>query len=213
MVKYNILVLVMCFFKPFGLVPYSTISKVSNQLDLQRLNVAIILGLLIVYWTAVIKSFWMQTINKDMMSKVSNWMQLIINTIALTTVLLRPIVAAEIFKEIYLLLLKIDGKLDEFPMKIKKKQCFAIVIAAIAFFVFYMTFLISFDYYVMTIRHKAFTKTYWSITIFPMIVYSAVIWYAFCLFISIYFRIKHCNKILKHEFMMRLVWTRNFNSN
>ena len=195
----------MKFFRFFGLVPYSNIAASSDQLDLRKGNVIFIIILVLIYWSAVLQTFWTLPKNNDMISKVSNWMQLIINTIALTTVLLRPIVAAEIFKEIYLLLLKIDGKLDEFPMKIKKKQCFAIVIAAIAFFVFYMTFLISFDYYVMTIRHKAFTKTYWSITIFPMIVYSAVIWYAFCLFISIYFRIKHCNKILKHEFMMRLV--------
>lgn len=205
MVNRKIFIVILCFFKPFGLVPYCTIPKVSGQFVLQKFNVLIIMGLLTVYWIAVIKSFFIESTNTDMISKVSNWMQLVINSITITVILLRPILGAKTFKRILSKCEMIDQKLSEFPIKMKNKQLLACIAIAIGSFAFYLIFLVSFDYYVSLIKYRVYTRIYWFITNFPMIIYSAGIWYAFCLFINVYFRIKFGNKLLKHEIKYRFV--------
>lgn len=201
----NIFMGILSFFKIFGLVPYWTNSKQSNQLVLQKVNVVIMLLILLVYWLAVIQSFWTQTINENMISKVSNWMQLIINALSFTTILLRATLAVKIFKRIHSISEKIDAKLSEFSIKINRLHLSAIICVAVGLFSIYLAFLVSFDCYVNLFKYNISSKIYWTITIFPMIIYSASICYAICLFTCIYFRIQVCNKILKHEIKLRFV--------
>lgn len=193
------------FFKCFCLVPFWRVSKNNDLLVLQQgsaiFNVTFVFG----YWIGVVQSFRTNTSNKETISRVSNWMQLIMNAITLTVIILRPVLAQKIFKKINYLILKIDKKLDESPIKIKNGRLITSVLLAISFFVIYMTFLICFDVYVLLIKYKISSHLYWFLTILPKIIYCAGIWYAVCTFLCIYFRILACNEILKHEIKSRFV--------
>ena len=201
----SLFLIILGFFKLFGLVPYWTFAKSGSQLALQKVNVFIVLTLLVIYWIAIIQSFWTQVANRDSISKVSNWMQLIVNAISLSTILLRPIIAVKIFKRIHTLFEQVDGKLSEFGIKLKNRHLIICVAFSITFFAIYVTFIVFFDFYVSLIKYNFYSRIYWTISIFPMIIYSAAIWYALCLFICIFFRIKFCNKIMKSELKLRFV--------
>lgn len=196
----------------FGLVPYWYL-KDTDQLAVKYSNVMVLVVLLMIYWIGVIQSFWTNVPNTYVISKVSNWMQLIINAISCSIILTRPILAKRIFKKMHQLFLKIDGKLAEFPIKMKNTRLLASIGFAILFFTIYMLYVISFDFYVTTFKYNIFTEYYWIITMFPMIIYSAGIWYAFCLFTFIYYSIKFCNEMLKQKIKARLVRIHNFNFN
>lgn len=183
-------------FRFFGVVPIYRITPGG----LPKFNVPMLAGVaifLFIYWTGIIFTFLIDKHLNDKISIISNWIQMLSNSFALTATLLCTVTKCADFDSIIGQFEKIDQNLlavgheIDYATQLRRSRLVVLIhltsMAAVMGYDFYVTI----DMYAMT------SIWYWLISITPLFVYSMCLYHAMFMIFWIKIRCSLVNKTLK----------------
>lgn len=174
---------------------------------LKKFHLLVVVLVLCIFWIGMVDVLQNIEPSADKLSKVSNWIQLLVNGISMSVTLLGilNIPTCLIQQEFE----KFDAKMRELKLKSWKckgqnlvKEVFApgkirtISILNIACCILFLTYKICLEIYVLIIRYKVICPFYWMISFVPSAVQTAALCLVTNLLISFYYRLKVAHDIL-----------------
>lgn len=164
-----------------------------------RINKNLIKIFLFIYWIGVFSSFILYNRQQDVLTKISNNLQLILNTCALTVCLVNPVLKNNVYIQILKCLKQYDANISILGLKLEyKKTNFRHILAFFAI-VIYLVYLVTYDIFISIYVHEYILIPYFIITRFSKIIYYLAMFKVMCLLHSINRRFRLINKILKAE--------------
>lgn len=154
---------------------------------------------LFIYWIGVFSSFVLYKPHEDVLTKISNNLQLILNTCALTVCLVNSMLKNNVYIQILKCLKQFDSNISILGLKLEyKKTNYRHILGFIAI-VIYLVYLITYDILISIYVHGYILIPYFIITRFSKIIYYLAMFKVMCLLHSINRRFRLINKILKAE--------------
>lgn len=129
-------------FKAFGFIP-SNFSKFS---------ILIISISIIAYWVAVASVFTENEVTSDRLNVMTNWIQLLINSLTLTIILTFPMVNGKSVGEIFMQAEKFDRRVEKMGLKFERGKLKSLTMATILFYGTFMSYLMGYEVYVVVVR-------------------------------------------------------------
>jgi gustatory receptor len=163
---------------------------------IRRFGVFIVLLLVLVFWLEFVEIFTHNEQNFDQLSKLSNWIQLLINGLALTVIVFTVISCP--IGEIVQRFRKFDSivlKINEKPMEKFSTVALINVLVTVSFLVYKAAF----EVYVLIAKYQIMNSLYWIVSFVPSVVQSLALCVVSCILLAFYARLKLVRKVLKNE--------------
>lgn len=155
---------------------------------------------LFVYWIGVFSSFVIYNRHQDVLTKLSNNLQLILSTCALTVCLVNPVFKNNVYNQILKCLKQYDTNISILGFNLEYKTANSCHILAFIAILIYLVYMISYDILInIYVQEDIFLVPYFIITRFSRIVYYLAMGKVMCLLHSINCRFQLINKILQSE--------------
>lgn len=151
------------------------------------------------YWISVISSFILYNEKGDILTKISNNLQLILNTCALTVCLINSVLRNNVYNLILKCLKQFDSSIASLGLNVEFKKTNTRHISAFVGIGIYLVYLVLYDIFVSIYVHKYILLPYFIISRFSRIIYYIALCKVMCLLHSINWRFRLINKILKAE--------------
>uniref|UniRef100_A0A7G3AEA5 Gustatory receptor n=1 Tax=Lutzomyia longipalpis TaxID=7200 RepID=A0A7G3AEA5_LUTLO len=135
-------------------------------------STVLVVILLTIYWFGIVMSFFMDHKGNDKISAISNIIQLILNAVALTTILTNGLLKFRTFDNILQEFALIDENLRGVGRAIKYHRSLILSRSILLTFIGYLILSIVFDCYVTVIRYEMTPIWYWIVATLPSVVYS-----------------------------------------
>ncbi|XP_055711542.1 putative gustatory receptor 28b [Phlebotomus papatasi] len=162
-----------CF---FGINPwYRKLGKQTEgkkNVEQGAISPIIVTIMLLVYWCGIIISFFMNHKANDKISAISNIIQLLLNGIALTTVLINVLLRFQLFDDIVMGFHVIDENLKGVGKSLKYSNSVISSRNIVIAFGSYLALSICFDCYVVIIKYEMAPFWYWVVSTLPSVIYS-----------------------------------------
>lgn len=182
-------------FRYFGVIPI--FKKAEGPPKLNVLMLGIIITFLMVYWTGVVFAFLIERHLNDKISIISNWIQMLGNSLALTTTLGATALKYVEFENIIAQFHKIDDNLMaighsiNYNKHLRRSKC--IFFAYLGAFGGFMAY----DFYITIDKYQMTSVWYWVVSVTPLAIYSVGIYHAMFMIYWIKCRCSLMNKVLK----------------
>lgn len=151
------------------------------------------------HWIAVIVSLFLYHPKQNVLTNISNYLQLILNSCTLTTSLINPILKNSVYQRILKILKLFDSNISTLGLNLEYKKTNLRHMLAFVAVILYITYMISYDLFNSAYIRSSISLPYFTITRIPRIIYFLALCNAVCLLHSINWRFKLINKILKSE--------------
>lgn len=162
-----------CF---FGINPwYRKLGKQSEgrkDVDKGSISPIVVTSLLLMYWCGIITSFFTEHRANDKISAISNIIQLLLNGIALTTVLVNVLLRYQLFDDIVMGFHGIDENLKGVGKSLKYSNSLTWARNILIAFGSYLVLSVCFDCYVIIIKYEMSPFWYWVVSTLPSVIYS-----------------------------------------
>uniref|UniRef100_A0A1B0CEC7 Uncharacterized protein n=1 Tax=Lutzomyia longipalpis TaxID=7200 RepID=A0A1B0CEC7_LUTLO len=162
-------------------------------------STVLVVILLTIYWFGIVMSFFMDHKGNDKISAISNIIQLILNAVALTTILTNGLLKFRTFDNILQEFALIDENLRGVGRAIKYHRSLILSRSILLTFIGYLILSIVFDCYVTVIRYEMTPIWYWIVATLPSVVYSMCLLQAMFIITWISTRCHLVNSILRHD--------------
>lgn len=182
-------------FRCFGVIPI--FKRAEGPPKLNVLMLGIIVAFLMVYWTGVVFAFLIEKHMNDKISIISNWIQMLGNSLALTTTLGATALKYVEFDNIIAQFHKIDDNLMaighsiNYTKHLRRSKC--IFFAYLGAFGGFMAY----DFYITIDKYQMTSVWYWVVSVTPLAIYSVGIYHAMFMIYWIKCRCSLMNKVLK----------------
>lgn len=154
---------------------------------------------LFVYWIGVFSSFVLYNRQQDVLTKLSNNLQLMLNTCALTVCLVNSVLKNNVYNQILKCLKQYDSNISILGLNLEyKKSNYCHILTFIAI-VIYLVYMVAYDIFISIYVQEYILVPYFIITRFSRIIYYLAMCKVMCLLHSINWRFRLINKILKSE--------------
>lgn len=156
---------------------------------------------LVAYWISVILSFFLSNIKQDILSQISNYLQLVLNTCTLTVFLINILLVKKnyVYGQILKFLKQFDSNISTLGIKLEyKRNNYQHIFAFMAISIF-VGYLLLYDILMAVYAYKNINPQYFTISRLARAIYYIGICKAMFLLHSINWRFKFINKILKSE--------------
>lgn len=181
----------------FGAVPIYKVAENDEKPKIKIGTVAIIAVFLIVYWTGVVFTFFIDKHLNDKISMISNWIQMLGNSFALTVMLVCTATKALDFHHILEQFERIDQNLIaighniDYNLHLRKSKL--ITFAHLASLAAIMTY----DFYITIDMYEMTSVWYWVVSVTPLFFYSMGLYQAMFTIYWIKIRCSLMNQTLK----------------
>lgn len=165
------------FFSCFGLVQVRYGSD--GQLEVLRNSKFIIPVLLLIYWINAVAIFFFERISTDKISTVSNGIQLILNCIMISVLMVVPIKYAQLASRSIAKIQDLDAEFEKAGIVVDYKKLQRKFWGIISFFVMFLTYVVSYDGFV-TYKNGFTSFKYWFVTILPSFFMVLILSQAIC---------------------------------
>lgn len=156
----------------------------------------LLIGLfLFLYWIGVGIALCRTELPNNSVSIASNFIQLLLNALALTAALINPLWKYSEYHEMIQLLEKIDHQFSEIKRAIDYRRQVKIFFALTSAFLFLIIYNYAFDFYV-AIYKNGVQVPYWILYSIPLIVYAASVHQAIFFIFSIHKRLQMTSELL-----------------
>lgn len=184
-------------FRCFGVIPLFKKSEGSAPPKRNVLILGIILTVLVVYWTGVVFAFLIKSHMNDKISIISNWIQILTNSLALTTTLGSTAFKYADYEKIISQFQQIDENLLFIGHKINYSK--HLRSSKNIFFMYLGAFcgIMAYDFYITVKKYQMTSLWYWLVSVFPLLIYSVGIIQALFMISWIHCRCSMINKVLK----------------
>lgn len=156
---------------------------------------------LVCYWISVILSFFLSNIKQDILSQISNYLQLVLNTCTLTVFLINTTLAKKnyVYEQILKFLKQFDSNISTLGIKLEyKRNNYQHIFAFIAILI-YVVYLVMYDILITIYVYGNMNPQYFTISRLARAIYYIGMCKAMFILHSINWRFKFINKILKSE--------------
>lgn len=157
---------------------------------------------LVAYWISVILSFFISNIKQDILSQISNYLQLLLNTCTLTVLLMNITLVKKkyVFDQILKFLKQFDSNISALMgIKLEYKRINYQHIFALLVILIYVVYLVVYDILMNIYVYKDLNLEYFTISRMARAVYYVGLCKTMFILHSINWRFKFINKILKSE--------------
>lgn len=184
-------------FRCFGVIPLFKKSEGSAPPKRNVLILGIILTVLVVYWTGVVFAFLIKSHMNDKISIISNWIQILTNSLALTTTLGSTAFKYADYEKIISQFQQIDENLLFIGHKINYSK--HLRSSKNIFFMYLGAFcgIMAYDFYITVKKYQMTSLWYWLVSVFPLLIYSVGIIQALFMISWVHCRCSMINKVLK----------------
>ncbi|KAG5666450.1 hypothetical protein PVAND_014478 [Polypedilum vanderplanki] len=130
---------------------------------------------------------------------IYNWIQMAINSIALTVILVSPMAMSKSIDEVFNLFAKVDARLTAIGIDcIKTGQNIKILICIFSYLIITIT-MGSYEFYVVIFHHRICSFFYWFLTFIPNTISSASLCCSYCILLFFLHRFKTIKEIINSE--------------
>lgn len=164
-------------FKYFGVTPITY--RHNTKLCLKPSYKSIVILLISLIWSGVTLSFFWPMGNHQIITAISNKIQLLANSVTITTTLYGSVKNYILFETILEKIDFIEGYMTKIYIKIDFVQWRRKYIQMLISYLSYLIFAVIYDYNVSIIIYNRFTLWYWMLTTVPFVVYSAALLQSF----------------------------------
>lgn len=147
------------------------------------------------YWIGVGLTLLRTELPNNSVSIASNFLQLLLNALALTAALVNPLWKYGEYQEMILLLDKIDHQISEMKRTVDYRKQVKLFFAVTSAFLFLIIYNYAFDFYVSIWKNDV-RLPYWILYSVPLIVYAASLHQAIFFIFSIHKRLQMASELL-----------------
>lgn len=183
-------------YKIFRVVPISVVRLKNGQLRINEISRITCAGILLLYWIGVGYSFTRTGLINNSVSIVSNCIQLLLNAVSFSVVILNPMLR---YRDYYELMVGLNNIEDMFiALKhrfayIRNRRIFYMSITGILIFLLYNAI---FNFYVNVVRYET-PVPYWALYSIPLFFYTIATHHVIFLVICIHQRLKAALDLLR----------------
>lgn len=182
-------------FRVFGVVPAYR-KDPNGELKRSPLMTILVSIFLFIYWTGVVFCLFNSTA-EDRISIVSNWIQLLANSLAMTVSLVTSVTQFRQFDHLLVQFENIDAKLLQIKVQMDYK-CQQKTSKLIFFgYLSVLTLAMVYDFFIYVVWEQILVFWYWLICVVPLIIYSVALYNAMFMINWITQRCSSMNQLLK----------------
>ncbi|XP_059617717.1 putative gustatory receptor 28b [Phlebotomus argentipes] len=161
-------------FRFFGVNPnYKKVGNGKNvEIVQDKIGIIVVTVFLVIYWGAIVMSFFLEHRGNDRISSISNMIQLILNGLSLTTILINTLMKYRTFADVISGFQVIDENLRSVGKSIRYNRSLITSRTILILFGSYLILSVCFDGYVTVLRYKMNPIWYWAVATLPSVIYS-----------------------------------------
>lgn len=196
------------FFKVVRVYKWFGVAPMKKTIDLPKKNVAqrnlLITWLpplcfVFLYWLTMVLAVTTRKSGADLISIVSNYIQLLFNGCALSMVIIMAVYNRGYYKKILNGFYLIDQQFKSFGCAVDYKKQLKVFYSTICIFFIVLIGQYSYEYYVLLIRKEIFPIPYWIIHAIPFLVYGLCLQQAAYLIYCVLLRCRMVNDLLRRK--------------
>lgn len=187
-------------FQCFGVAPRRYLN-LNSGLRERMLSWGTVLALIVIYWMALIYCVATKERKVDIVNLLANYIQLLLNAIALTATVVSTVYNCDHFKGILNEFAKIDRLLKKLGSPIDYANHRRLTNTSTTMFLLLLFAVESFDFYVTVVMYDMNTVPYWMVRVIPSLFYGMALHLAALIIYFVLIRCRTVNCVLKRRIL------------